>query len=171
MTLSCILMWLLPTRSKGIDGVWRTIVGRLLYRHQLAAGYLHEAVLRHELTERLGVRWQPVRNGMADIEGFTRHHIESFSRRREQLEEWRKEQALPDTAAARQVAVLATRGPKQDRGLETLKVEWRQRAEQVGLTAEHVASVTDRSRQITPTDTVRDPGLTGRVDRTGFDNR
>ncbi|MGA9596967.1 MAG: relaxase domain-containing protein [Acidimicrobiia bacterium] len=67
-------------KVKGIDGVWRTIDGRLLYRYQLAAGYLHEAVLRHELTERLGVRWQPVRNGMADIEGFTRPQIEAFSR-------------------------------------------------------------------------------------------
>ena len=27
--------------------------------------------MRKELTQRLGVRWQPVRNGMADIEGFT----------------------------------------------------------------------------------------------------
>ena len=99
-------------KVKGIDGVWRTVDGRLLYRHQLAAGYLHEAVLRKELTERLGVRWQPVRNGMADIEGFTRSQIEAFSRRRDQLETWRQEQGLPDTPAARQVAVLATRQPE-----------------------------------------------------------
>ena len=58
-------------RVKGVDGVWRAIDGRLLYRNKLAAGYLHEAELRSRLTERLGVRWQPVRNGMADIEGFT----------------------------------------------------------------------------------------------------
>ena len=57
-------------KVRGTDGVWRTVDGRLLYRYQLAAGYVHEAVLRHELTRRLGVRWQPVRNGMADIAGF-----------------------------------------------------------------------------------------------------
>ena len=74
-------------KVKGTDGIWRTVDGRLLYRYQLAAGYLHEAVLRKELTERLGVRWQPVRNGMADIEGFTRPQIEAFSRRRHQLED------------------------------------------------------------------------------------
>ena len=123
-------------KVKGTDGIWRSIDGRLLYRHQLAAGYLHEAVLRKELTERLGVRWQPVHNGMADIEGFTRHQIEVFSKRRHQLEEWRVEEGLPDTPAARQVAVLATRGPKQDRLLEDLEVEWNQRADQVGLTPE-----------------------------------
>ena len=108
-------------KVKGTDGVWRTVDGRLLYRYQLAAGYLHEAVLRRELTERLGVRWQPVRNGMADIAGFTRPQIEAFSRRRHQLETWREDQGLPDTAAARQVAVLATRAPKQDHPLAELE--------------------------------------------------
>ncbi|MEE8376040.1 MAG: MobF family relaxase, partial [Acidimicrobiia bacterium] len=135
-------------KVKGNDGIWRSVDGRLLYRHQLAAGYLHEAVLRRELTERLGVRWQSVRNGMADIEGFTRHQMEAFSRRRHQLEEWRVEQGLPDTAAAREVAVLATRGVKQDHPLVELEVEWRQRANEVGLTAERVASVTDHSRNV-----------------------
>ena len=135
-------------KVKGTDGIWRAVDGRLLYRHQLAAGYLHEAVLRRELTERLGVRWQPVHNGMADIQGFTRHQINAFSRRREQLEKWRQDQGLSDTPAARQVAVLATRIPKQDRLLEELEVEWRQRAEDVGLTPERVASVTDHSRNV-----------------------
>ncbi len=139
-------------KVKGVDGIWRTVDGRLLYRHQLAAGYLHEAVLRRELTERLGVRWQPVHNGIADIQGFTRTQIELFSKRRHQLEEWRVEEGLPDTAAARQVAVLATRSPKQDRPLVELEVEWRQRAEEVGLTPGRVVSVTGRSRQVTPAD-------------------
>ena len=139
-------------KVKGNDGIWRSVDGRLLYRHQLAAGYLHEAVLRRELTERLAVRWQPVHNGMADIEGFTRTQIEAFSRRRHQLEEWRVEEGLPDTPAARQVAVLATREVKQDRLLEDLEVEWKHRAVAVGLTPERIASVTGRSRQVTPAD-------------------
>jgi hypothetical protein len=139
-------------KVKGVDGIWRSIDGRLLYRHQLAAGHLHEAVLRRELTKRLGVRWQPVHKGMADIAGFTRHQIEAFSRRRQQAEDWRQEQGLADTAAARQVAVLATREAKQDRLLEDLEVEWKQRAVAVGLTPERVASVTGRSRQVTTPD-------------------
>jgi AAA domain/TrwC relaxase len=139
-------------KVKGNDGIWRSVDGRLLYRYQLAAGYLHEAVLRRELTERLGVRWQPVHNGMADIKGFTRHQIEAFSKRRRQLEAWRVEEGLPDTPAARQVAVLATRSPKQDHPLAELEVEWRHRADQVGLTADRVVSVTGRSSQITPAD-------------------
>jgi hypothetical protein len=139
-------------KVKGTDGVWRTVDGRLLYRYQLAAGYLHEAVLRRELTERLGVCWQPVRNGMADIVGFTRPQIETFSRRRHQLETWREEQGLPDTAAARQVAVLATRNPKRDHPLADLEVEWRERAVEVGLTPNQLGLMMGASREITPVD-------------------
>ncbi len=139
-------------KVKGTDGIWRTVDGRLLYRYQLAAGYLHEAVLRKELTERLGVRWQPISNGMADIEGFTRPQIEVFSRRRHQLEEWRQDQGLPDTAAARQVAVLATRAPKQDHPLAELEAEWKQRAAEVGLTPNRLTQMMGASREVTPVD-------------------
>ncbi|MDJ0953489.1 MAG: MobF family relaxase [Acidimicrobiia bacterium] len=157
-------------KAKGEDGVWRTIDGRLLYRYQLAAGYLHEAVLRHELTERFGVRWQPVHSGMADVEGFTRPQIEAFSRRRHQLETWREEQGLPDTPAARQVAVLATRSPKQDRPLADLQVEWKQRAVEVGITPDRLTQVMGRSREVAPVDPTKlfemlasPEGLTERV--------
>jgi hypothetical protein len=135
-------------KVQGTDGVWRTLDGRLLYRFQLAAGYLHEAVLRHELTERLGVGWQPVRNGMADLEGFTRPQIEAFSRRRHQLEEWRQEHDLPDTPAARQVAVLATRTPKRDHPLQELEVGWRERAVEVGLTPDRITELLADGREV-----------------------
>lgn len=98
-------------RVEGVDGVWRAIDGRLLYRHKLTAGYLHEAELRSRLTERLRVRWQPVRRGMADIEGFTRDQIIAFSRRRQQIEAWRDSHGIADTPAGNEVATLATRSP------------------------------------------------------------
>ncbi len=139
-------------RVKGVDGVWRAIDGRLLYRHRLAAGYLHEAELRSRLTERLGVRWQPVRSGMADIEGFTRHQIVAFSQRRQQIEAWRDSHGIADTPAGNEIATLATRSPKQDYPLDTLMPQWLERGAQVGLTAETVSAVLDRSREVTVPD-------------------
>ena len=136
----------------GVDGKWRTVDGRLLFRYQLAAGYLHEAVLRHELTQRLGVRWQPVYKGMADMVGFTRAQIEAFSTRRHQLEQWRHDRGLADSAAARQVAVLATRTPKTDHPIEMLEVEWRRRATEVGLTPEWLARLMGADREVTSVD-------------------
>jgi hypothetical protein len=136
-------------RVKGVDGVWRAIDGRLLYRHKLAAGYLHEAELRSRLTERLGVQWQPVRNGMADIKGFTRNQIMAFSQRRQQIEAWRDSHGVADTPAGNEIATLATRSPKQDHPLDTLMPQWLERGAEVGLTRKTVSAVLDRSREVT----------------------
>ncbi len=104
------------------------------------------------LTERLGVRWQPVRNGMADIEGFTREQIMAFSQRRQQIEAWRNAHGLADTAAANEVATLATRSPKQDHPIDMLMPAWLERGTEVGVTPESVATVLERSRSVTVPD-------------------
>ena len=136
-------------RVKGVDGMWRAIDGRLLYGHRLAAGYLHEAVLRRELTTRLGVRWQPVEKGMADIEGFTTEQVMAFSQRRQEIESWVQDQGLADTPAERRAAAIATRSPKRDHPLDELLPQWRERADKVGLTPETITRVTRRSSEIT----------------------
>lgn len=136
-------------RVKGVDGVWRAIDGRLLYRHKLAAGYLHEAELRSRLTERLGVRWQPVQKGIADIEGFTRDQVVAFSQRRQQIVAWRDSRNLSDTPGVNEIATLATRSPKKDNPLDTLIPGWLERGAEVGVTPESVASLLGRSREVT----------------------
>lgn len=140
-------------RVEGVDGVWRAIDGRLLYRHKLAAGYLHEAELRSRLSERLGVGWQEVHNGIADIEGFTRDQIMAFSKRRQQIVAWRDAHDLPDTPAANEVATLATRSAKQDHPIEVLMAGWLERGTEVGITPEWVAALLGGELDIT----IRDP--------------
>ena len=54
------------------DQIWRTLDSRMLYAHAKTAGILHQAHLRHELTTRLGVAWQQVSNGYADIDDMRR---------------------------------------------------------------------------------------------------
>ena len=139
-------------RVRGVDGVWRAIDGRLLYRNKLAAGYLHEAELRSRLTERLGVRWQPVHKGMADIEGFTRDQVMAFSKRRQQIEAWRDANGIADTAAGNEVAALATREPKRDNPVEALMPRWLERAVEVGITPETVSAMLDHGREVTASD-------------------
>ena len=53
------------------DEIWRTLDSRKLFAHAKTAGVLYQAHLRHVLTVRLGVAWQPVVNGYADIAGAT----------------------------------------------------------------------------------------------------
>ena len=135
-------------RVQGVDGVWRAIDGRLLYRHQLDAGYLHEAELRARLTERLGVRWQPVRNGMADIEGFSRDQITAFSQRRQEIEEWRDSHGFANTPSANETATLATRTPKQEHPVDALMQAWLDRGAEVGLTPVSVVALLEQGRDV-----------------------
>ncbi|MDQ3740873.1 MAG: relaxase domain-containing protein, partial [Actinomycetota bacterium] len=53
--------------ARGEDGKWGALDSRLLYRHAKTAGFLYQAALRGELTERLGVEWGPVRQGYSDL--------------------------------------------------------------------------------------------------------
>ena len=59
---------------------------------------------------RLGVEWQPVRNGIAEIAGFADEHLRAFSTRRAEILEVAGEDA---SARSMQVATLATRKPKE----------------------------------------------------------
>jgi hypothetical protein len=87
--------------------------------------------LRHELTQRLGVEWQPVVKGIADIQGFSREELRRFSTRRAEILEAAGEGA---SARAMQVATLATRKAKdRDLTTESLREAWRTNSAEVGL--------------------------------------
>ncbi|MFU8841678.1 MAG: MobF family relaxase, partial [Nitriliruptoraceae bacterium] len=116
------------------DGVWRTLDSRKLYAHAKTAGILYQAHLRHELTVRLGVAWQPVVNGVADIDGVDRQLIETFSQRRNAIVQ-HMEQRGETSAAAAQTATLATRQAKGHRASEAeLRQGWARRAAVAGVT-------------------------------------
>lgn len=67
------------------DDGWRALDARYNYSFAKAGGCVYEAKLRDELTHRLGVRWGPVVNGIADIEGFTPELLWHFSTRRAEI--------------------------------------------------------------------------------------
>jgi conjugative relaxase-like TrwC/TraI family protein len=112
---------------RGVDGRWSALDTRALFRQQRTAGYLYQAVLRGQLTARLGVGWTPVRNGLAEIAGVSPRLIREFAVRRRQIEA-----RLDGTGAsgfrASRVACLATRPAKTGRTLVDLQGEWRARA-------------------------------------------
>jgi conjugative relaxase-like TrwC/TraI family protein len=115
------------------DGIWRTLDSRKLFAHAKTTGVLYQAHLRYELTRRLGVAWQPVVNGVADIDGVDRQLIETFSRRRTQIIELMAARG-ESSAAAAQTATLATRQAKGERRSEAeLREGWTHRARQAGV--------------------------------------
>ncbi len=134
---------LVANATKGPDGRWSRLYHPAIYDHATTASYLYEANLRHELSRRLGVRWQEVRNGIAEIEGFVDEHLRAFSTRRAEI----LEAAGPDASArSMQVATLATRKAKErDLGEGTLRGRWEARAKEIGLSKEGIASTLGRS--------------------------
>jgi len=129
---------LVANATKGPDGRWTRLYHPAIYRHAKTAGYLYEAQLRYELSVSLGVRWQPLRNGIAEIDGFADEHLREFSTRRAQILEAAGTDASPRSL---QVATLATRGEKEETGLstESLRERWRGRAQEIGLGEEEIA--------------------------------
>ncbi|MDP8927740.1 MAG: relaxase domain-containing protein, partial [Actinomycetota bacterium] len=115
------------------DGVWRTLESRRLFLYAKTAGYLYQAHLRHELTRRLSVAWQPVVNGYADLTGISRPLIEAFSQRRQAIRQ-RLEERGESSAKAAQVATLETRAAKEGQESEAqLRREWARRADRLGF--------------------------------------
>ena len=127
---------LIANATKGPDGRWSRLYHPAIYEHAKTASYIYEAHLRHELTQRLGVEWQPVVKGIADISGFSKEELRRFSTRRAEILEAAGEGA---SARAMQIATLETRKAK-DRDLtsESLREAWRVKGAEIGLDREAI---------------------------------
>jgi conjugative relaxase-like TrwC/TraI family protein len=120
--------------ARSEDGDWRALDGEAILRtYRLAGGYLYEASLRHELTQRLGVGWTEPIKGMAELEGVPGEAMRAFSTRRQSLLEHMEARGSEGFAASR-VAALATREAKEQVDLPRLREEWKARAAEHGLT-------------------------------------
>jgi conjugative relaxase-like TrwC/TraI family protein len=126
------------------DGEWRALDGEaILKTYRLAAGYLYEAQLRHELTRRLGVEWtQPVK-GMGELVGVPEQVRRAFSTRRQSLLEHMEALGTEGFAAAR-VAALATREAKEQVDLPRLREDWQARAAEHGLGRRELAALVEQ---------------------------
>lgn len=141
---------LVANMGQGPDGAWRTLDGRWLYLHAKTAGYLYEAHLRDELTRRLGVEWEPVRNGIADVAGIDRTVIDHFSDRRRQIEEHLDELGFRSARAA-ELAALETRQAK-DTSLDvrSMRQVWEAKAAEIDFDPASLAEVLDRVPRSVP---------------------
>ena len=121
------------------DGRWRTLDGRGLLVHMKTAGYIYDAQLRHVLTARLGVEWEPVVNGLGDIAGIDPGLCRMFSKRRETIEDRMAEWGLSSAKAA-EISALDTRRAKPERleHIDELRDRWRTEAAEAGWTPQHL---------------------------------
>jgi conjugative relaxase-like TrwC/TraI family protein len=130
--------------GRGPEGTFSALDGRGIYAHAPAAAALYHAQLRHELTTRLGVAWEPLRHGRADIAGIGPEARRAFSQRSTEIAEHLAARGLRGSHA-RRIAGHATRPPRDvHRGVEDLRPAWQDRAELVGLGPRALDAVLDR---------------------------
>lgn len=123
---------LVANLARGPDGRYSALHGSHLYRQAKTGGYLYQAQLRAELTRELGLTFQPVRRGAAELEGFADHVLRDFSRRRAEIERALAERGL-DSPQAAQVAALDSRRDKEyGVGREDLHERWQARGRELG---------------------------------------
>jgi conjugative relaxase-like TrwC/TraI family protein len=119
--------------ARAADGAWRALDGEaILQTYRLAAGYLYEAQLRHELTGRLGLEWTEPFKGMGELALVPEGAVRAFSSRRQSLLKYMEALGTEGFAAAR-VAALATREAKEQVDLPRLRERWLDRAAEDGL--------------------------------------
>jgi conjugative relaxase-like TrwC/TraI family protein len=154
---------IIANRTRGPDGQWRTLDGREVYRHRLAADSVYQATYQVELSRSLGVRWAPAdRWGNRAIEGMPEELRERFSKRHQQISaelERQEAQGKPRTPRLVQKVVHETRPAKSRETPETLYGRWQQEARDLGYQPERlVLEITDRVREQDP---ARTPGPDG----------
>ena len=121
----------IPNLVHGSDGQWSAMDTRALYRHAATASSIYHAVLRGQLTSRLGVAWTTPRRGRAEIAGIPTALLRLFSTRRRQIEAELVRVGRTDPAAA-QHACLSTRPAKTQVREESLRDRWATQARAAG---------------------------------------
>jgi conjugative relaxase-like TrwC/TraI family protein len=135
---------LVANLGRGPDGRWSALDARQVYAHARVASFVYQAVLRGELTARLGVEWTPVRQGIAEVAGVPAGVMREFSRRRAEIVAALEQRGTSGPRAA-EAAALATRRAKDPRvQAERLRLDWRRRAAERGLGSDGVEALLGR---------------------------
>ena len=114
---------LIANMTRMPDG-WGALHSPPMFHHAKTAGFLYQAQLRAELTRRLGVSWQPVTNGYADVAGIPREVIDEFSKRRAEILDAMEARAEHSAKAAQNVALDTRRAKDYDVDATTLRADW-----------------------------------------------
>jgi len=164
---------LISSKVQDPTGRWLALDARLLKYQQRTIGWVYDAALRSELTDRLGVEWGDVTGGQAELTSIPADVRGAFSQRSAQvaaerdrlLRAWadRHDGREPDRltiARLERAAVLASRPPKQH-GLDSadLHATWRTHAEALGMRIHGLSHPSLQADQVRPASPVDDAAV------------
>ena len=152
---------LVHNRVQCEDGKWRTLDGRLLYHNAAAASAVGGAVLRAELSRRLGWSWDRVGDSWhAELAGSPRRLIAEWSTRRRQIDraaqakirrfetDQQREPTPTERAELWARAQRSTRPSKQDD--PDPHTRWHREAEALGVDPAHLTASYQTARRREP---------------------
>ena len=114
------------------DRQWRGVDPIEIYRSQNFATAVYRSELAREV-QKFGYEIRIAgRDGRWELEGYTREQVMAFSRRRQDIEQTLTRDGLSGAAAA-QTVTHRTRLAKDHRDAQSLKAEWRARADEYGI--------------------------------------
>ena len=122
---------ILANMTRNRAGEWRSVEPTEIRRNVKLIGAYYRQELARRLID-LGYRIETTMIGGVpgfEIAGYPREMLDMFSSRRREILAWLDAHGLPYSAALTQQAALITRKRKVDKDLDTLKTEWKARAE------------------------------------------
>lgn len=154
-----VVVW---NRAKCLDGKWRTLDSRALFKANQALSTLHANIMATYLSETLGWGWDQkgTRRGMdkCEVAGVPERLIKEFSKRTSDVEALREEHLEKFKVAygreptpaefdsINRKASERTKAKKTHKSLEELSKKWREQAEPyVGEATSFVATLADRN--------------------------
>ena len=118
-----------------VDGGWGAVHSPVIYQHARTAGFVYQALLRSELTERLGVGWTNVVNGCAEIDGIDPELTAVFSKRRADIVDAMTLLGEHSARAAQVVAHRTRTTKRMTADVGELRSRWAAEAHDAGFTA------------------------------------
>ena len=135
---------ILANMTRNRAGEWRSVEPTEIRRNVKLIGAYYRQELARRLIE-LSYRTEATMIGRVpgfEIAGYPRELLDAFSSRRREILAWLDAHGLPYSSALTQQAALITRKRKVDKALDTLKAEWKARAEEIA----HDRSLARRGR-------------------------
>ena len=130
------------------NGQTRSVQSHELYASQHYGTAIYRAELATRL-QKLGYELERGKDGQPEIKGYTREYLEASSPRRQQVQDYKREQGI-DGAAAGQIAAHRTRDKKELQTPAEVQRQHRELAAQYGHQADRVvAEMRERTQKLT----------------------
>lgn len=130
------------------DGHWRTVYADEIYDDKLLIGMQYRSELAHELML-LGYEIELKENGLFEIKGVDKDLLKFFSKRREEIEKWLKENEQSGGKAASNANFL-TRAAKVSDNPEQRKERWIEELKDFGSSLEKLQAIEAQAKERGP---------------------